>query len=298
MAVEGEDAGESLASVGFFGPGDEFGRALGDDAAAALAAFRAEVDDPVGLFEDIADGVAFVADGERLGIVAAPAADLAHNINVRKKIHFDAAEAVALAGFAAAALHVEAEATGAVAALARFRQHGEEVADRPENAGVGGGIRARCAADGGLIDFDDFVDVFGADNLAVRGGRFRRAIELLRKRAIENVVDQRGFAGAGNTGDHSEKAERKRDVYLLQIVGARAEDLDGFAVGAAAFFGDGDLGLATEVLTGEGFRSGFDFSGFALGHEVAAGVAGAGAEVNHEIDRKSTRLNSSHSQIS
>src|SRR5256885_2394753 len=43
-AVEGEDAGEGLASVGFFGPGDEFGRALGDDAAAALAAFRAEVD--------------------------------------------------------------------------------------------------------------------------------------------------------------------------------------------------------------------------------------------------------------
>src|SRR5205823_5140954 len=53
MAVEGEDAGEGLASVGFFGPGDEFGRALGDDAAAALAAFRAEVDDPVGLFDDV-----------------------------------------------------------------------------------------------------------------------------------------------------------------------------------------------------------------------------------------------------
>src|SRR2546423_15711255 len=57
MAVEGEDAGESLASVGFFGPGDEFGRALGDDAAAALAAFRAEVDDPVGLFDDVGRGL-------------------------------------------------------------------------------------------------------------------------------------------------------------------------------------------------------------------------------------------------
>ena len=233
--------------------------------------------------QNIADGMAFVAHGERFRIVAASTAHFAHHVNVGKKIHFDAAEAVALAGFAAAALHIEAEATGAVAAFPRFRQHGEEVADRRENAGVGGGIRARGAADGGLIDFDDFVDVFGADNLAVRGGRFRRAIELLRKRAIENVVDQRGFAGAGNTGDHGEKAERKRDIYLLQIVGARAEDLDGLAVGAAAFFGDRDLGLATEVLTGEGFRSGFDFGGFALGHEVAAGVAGAGAEVNHEI---------------
>ena len=227
--------------------------------------------------------MAFVADSERFRIVAAATADFAHHVDIGKKIHFDAAQAVALAGFAAATLYVEAEAARAVAALARFRKHREEIANRREDTGVSSGIRARCAADGGLIDFDDFVDVFGADNLAVRGGRFRRAIELLRKRAIENVVDQRGFAGAGNTGDHSEKAERKRDVYLLQIVGARAEDLDGFAVGAAAFFGDGDLGLATEVLTGEGFRSGFDFSGFALGHEVAAGVAGAGAEVNHEI---------------
>src|SRR6266446_10259644 len=50
---DAKNAGEGLASVGFFGAGDEFGRALGDDAAAALAAFRAEVDDPVGLFDDV-----------------------------------------------------------------------------------------------------------------------------------------------------------------------------------------------------------------------------------------------------
>src|SRR5579859_660859 len=50
---DAEDAGESLASIGFFGAGDEFGRALGDDAAAAFAALRAEVDDPVGLFDDV-----------------------------------------------------------------------------------------------------------------------------------------------------------------------------------------------------------------------------------------------------
>src|SRR5579859_7243182 len=50
---DAEDAGESLASIGLFGAGDEFGRALGDDAAAAFAALRAEVDDPVGLFDDV-----------------------------------------------------------------------------------------------------------------------------------------------------------------------------------------------------------------------------------------------------
>ncbi len=106
--------------------------------------------------------MALVANGERFGIVAAAAADFAHHVNVGKKIHFDAAKAVALAGFAAAAFYVEAEAAGAIAAFARFREHGEEIADRRENARVGGGIRARGAPDGGLIDFDDFVDLVGA----------------------------------------------------------------------------------------------------------------------------------------
>ena len=55
MAVVGdaEDAGESLASIGLFGAGDEFGRALRDDAAATLAAFGTKINDPVGLFDDV-----------------------------------------------------------------------------------------------------------------------------------------------------------------------------------------------------------------------------------------------------
>src|SRR5258708_151875 len=48
-----EDASEGLAGVGLFCAGDEVGRALGDDAAAAFAAFGAEVDDPVGLLDDV-----------------------------------------------------------------------------------------------------------------------------------------------------------------------------------------------------------------------------------------------------
>ena len=56
--------------------------------------------------------MAFVAHGQRFGVVAAAAADFAGDVNIRQKIHFDAAQAVALAGFAAAALHVEAEAPG------------------------------------------------------------------------------------------------------------------------------------------------------------------------------------------
>ena len=120
-------------------------------------------------------------------------------------------EPVALAGFAAAALHVEAEAAGLVAALARFRQHGVEIADGREEAGVGGGIRARRAADGGLIDLDHFIDVLEAFDGIVRAGLVVRPVDLVGQRAIEDVVDQRRFAAARNAGDHGEAAQRKID---------------------------------------------------------------------------------------
>src|SRR5260370_12167807 len=104
-----------------------------------------------------------VADGESLRIVTAAATNFAHHVNVGKKIHFDAAQAVALASFAAAALDVEAEAAGAVAALARFGEHGKKLANGREDACVGGGIGARCAADGGLLDPADSVDLIPPD---------------------------------------------------------------------------------------------------------------------------------------
>jgi hypothetical protein len=50
---DSKNAGKDLAGVRLFGAGDEFGRALGYDSAAAVAAFGAEVDDPVGLLDDV-----------------------------------------------------------------------------------------------------------------------------------------------------------------------------------------------------------------------------------------------------
>ena len=44
---------------------------------------------------------------------------------------------------------------------------------------------------------------------------------LLRQGAVEDVVDQRGFAGAGDAGDDGEHAERESDVEILQIIARR-----------------------------------------------------------------------------
>ena len=44
--------------------------------------------------------------------------------------------------------------------------------------------------------------------------------EVLRREEVpvEDVVDERAFAGAGHAGDAGENAQRKIDVELLQVV--------------------------------------------------------------------------------
>src|SRR5271154_4198580 len=140
----------------------------------------------------------FVTHGERFGVVTLAAANFAGYVNVREKIHFDAAQAVTLTGLAAPAFDVKAKAPRLVTAFARFWKHGKEFANGGKDSRVRGGIRARRAADGSLIDLNHFVDIFDAKNFAVRRRSFRGAIQLLRQRAVQDIVHQRGLARTGD----------------------------------------------------------------------------------------------------
>ena len=85
--------------------------------------------------------------GQRLAIESRAVADGAGDFEIGQEVHCDARHALAFALFAAAAFGVEAEAADAVAALARLLGAGEDLADVVPDAGVSGGIAARCAAD-------------------------------------------------------------------------------------------------------------------------------------------------------
>src|SRR5437016_2991181 len=94
-----------------------------------------------------------------LAVVGLPLAGIAGDVAVGQEVHLDLDDAVALAGLAAAALDVEGEAAGLVAARLCLRQPREPLADRRERAGIGRGIRARGAPDRRLVDVDDLVDM-------------------------------------------------------------------------------------------------------------------------------------------
>ena len=145
---------------------------------------------------------------ERLAVVALALAHLARHVDVGQEVHLDLHEPVALTRLAASALHVEREAPRPVAADLRFRQLGEQLADRREQPRVRRRIRARRATDRALVDVDDLVDVLEPRDAIVRAGNHARAIEMPRERVVQDVLDQRRLARARHAGDRDEQSER------------------------------------------------------------------------------------------
>src|SRR5438105_11421371 len=66
--------------------------------------------------EHVGDRLALEQHFERLAVIAFALADVAGDVDVGQKVHLDLDDAIALAGLAAAALDVEREAAGLIAA--------------------------------------------------------------------------------------------------------------------------------------------------------------------------------------
>ena len=141
-------------------------------------------------------------------VVALALADIALDIDVGQEVHLDLDDAVALAGLAAPALDVEAEAARGIAARLGFRQFGEPVADGGEGAGIGGRVGARRAADRALVDVDHLVEEFQALDAVMRRGMLARLGQLARRRLVQGLDGEGGFAAARNAGDAGQRAQR------------------------------------------------------------------------------------------
>src|SRR5260370_13196847 len=133
--------------------------------------------------------LAVIADFQNAALEARAAALFADELYVREKLHLHGDGAVSLAGFAAAARNVKGKMTGGVAAAFGIRRIRKNVADGVESLEIGGRIRTRRAADGRLVDDDDFPNVriafdaiaeFLAAAAGAPGG----------ERFVEHIVDQ------------------------------------------------------------------------------------------------------------
>ena len=118
------------------------------------------------------------------------------------------------------------------------------------------------------------------------GARFvGRLVQRARQCAVEDVVDQRGLAGAADAGDGREHAQRKRDVDRLQIVLASATDRQRPFERRAARLRRLDGPRARQVRARER-RSrvvGHQLRRRALKDHVTAVLAGAGPEIDDVV---------------
>ena len=103
-------------------------------------------------------------------------ADFARDIYVGQKVHFDFDQTVSAAGLAAAALGVEGEPSGAVAARSRVLRGGEQIADVAEQTRIGRGVRAGTAPNRALVDADDLIKVLETLNAVEFAGSHACAV--------------------------------------------------------------------------------------------------------------------------
>ena len=114
-------------------------------------------------------------------------------------------------------------------------------------------------------------------------GALAGVVQLAGDRLVEGVDQQRRLAAAGDAGDAGEQPERNFRRDVLQIIAARVDHLDGAAMVRRLALRYLDREFAGEIFAGQRFRIAHDVGGRALGHDMAAMHAGAGADVEHVI---------------
>ena len=187
--------------------------------------------------QHVKDALALVSHSQRLAVEAPTTAFLAFHVNVGEEMQLHFLHAVALAGFAAPAFHVEAEAARLISAHTAFGQLGIELADGVPHAGVSRRIAARGAADGLLADADDVVYVLGdARYLVVASCALEALVNDVVCGAVQRFVHQRALAAAGHACHRDELADGEAGVDAFQVVGARACNLNRLAVAVTPRF--------------------------------------------------------------
>ena len=198
-------------------------------------------------------------------------------------MHFYLQNAAALARLAAPALDVKAEPSGTVAAHFGVLRVGKQAADVPEHACVGGGVGARCAPDGRLVNADDLVHPFHALDLLALTGAAAGAVQGGCQRFVQNFIDQRGFSRTRHTGNTNHLAQREVHRNVLQVVFPRLDNAQHLAVAFPSDGRDLDKFASRQVRARDAALRLADIGNAARRHDLAAVYARAGTDIDNIV---------------
>ena len=120
----------------------------------------------------------------------------------------------------------------------------------------------------------------------MRAGTSLRAVQLRCQLFVQDFVDERGLARTRNTGHTGQRAERNREIRVLEVVYRTALDRDALAVAFAPDFGHRNEFFARKILSGDGFVAFEQLVYRALEHDLAAVAARARADVHDVVSRE------------
>ena len=106
-----------------------------------------------------------------------------------------------------------------------------------------------------------------------------RPIQLLHERSEEDLLHERGLAGAAHARDAREQPEGQREVHVLQVVLPGSQHLQPPVVRVPADLGSGDHALAGEECAGQGVVVVQQALEVARVHDLAAVVARARPDI-------------------
>ena len=162
--------------------------------------------------------LSLIPDFQGLPVVPGAMAYFAGYVYIRKKLHFNFNNAIAVAGLAAAAFDVEAESSRFVSPHFGFRSLAEKLPDIIENAGIGGRIRSWRAADGLLVNVDNLIHIFRPFHGIVLSFGIGGMVLDIGQPLIKDFIHQGTLAGARLTGNHSESSQREGNINVLQVM--------------------------------------------------------------------------------
>ena len=111
-----------------------------------------------------------------------------------------------------------------------------------------------------------------------------RAVELALGNREQGIVDQRGFTRAGDAGDAGKQAHWQGERYILQVVAARAGQLEDFLrVGGHALLRHFNFAFTAHELAGQGFRDRHNGLQRPFRYYLAAVNASAGTDIDHMV---------------
>ena len=180
---------------------------------------------------------ALVQDLKGLTVIACAITDFTRNIHIRQEVHFNLDGAIALAGFTATALNVEAKPAGLVSTHLGLLGFGKKVTDLVEHARISSRVRPGGTPNRRLVNLHEFVQVLNAFHAHRAPRHLAGAVKLIRQGLSQNLVDHRGFTRTRHTGNTHQNAQWDFHVDVFQVIFVRSDDLQ------HAFFVD----LATSI---------------------------------------------------